>query len=70
VIEQATRDVLTAVHAVADRVQPPENSRVMLAGIASVMIAEALKADSAVTPDVINQTWAERGFPWRMVRLQ
>ena len=29
-VEAATRDVLTAVHAVADQVQPPKNSKAML----------------------------------------
>jgi hypothetical protein len=35
-----------------------------------VTIAETTKSDSEVTPDVINETWAERGFGWRMVRLR
>ena len=35
----------------------------------AVTIAEATKSDSEATPDVINETWAERGFGWRMVRL-
>lgn len=70
-IQQATRDVLAAVHAVADQVQPPENARAMLVGIAAIMIAEAMKdGSSEVTPDAINATWAERGFGWRMVRMQ
>ena len=36
-IEAATRDVLTAVHTVADRVQPPENARATLLGVGAVL---------------------------------
>jgi hypothetical protein len=66
---QVARDVLEAVHAVADRVLPPENARAMLLGVAAVMIAENM-ADKEPDAATINATWAERGFPWRMTRVQ
>ena len=69
-IEQTTRDLLKMVHTVADRVLPPENARAMLLGIAAVMIRENMKHGEEPGPAEINNIWAERNFPWRMVRLQ
>jgi hypothetical protein len=39
--------------------------------LAAVIIAEALaeEAPAAAAAEVINDTWAQQSFPWRMVRL-
>ena len=67
-IEQTTRAVLETVHDIADRVQPPANARGMLIGIAAIMIARNLLDGEEPGAASINATWAERGFPWKMVR--
>lgn len=69
-IEQAAKDVLEAVHTVADRMLPPENARAMLLGVAAVMIARNMLDGEEPDAGEINRIWEEQGFPWRMVRLQ
>lgn len=69
-IKQATHAVLAAVFAAADRVEPPENARAMVLGIASVMIAESMKHGEEAGADEMNRIWKERGFPWRMEPVQ
>jgi hypothetical protein len=70
-IEHATRAALDALFEIVDRVRPPESARALLLSIAAVVIAEAMadEAPAAAAAEVINDTWAQQSFPWRMVRL-
>jgi hypothetical protein len=56
---------------IVDNVRPPESTRALLLSIAAVIIAEAMaeEAPAAAAAEVINDTWAQQSFPWRMVRL-
>jgi hypothetical protein len=67
-INQTAREVMATVFAVADQVQPPENARAMLLGIAAIMISRNMREGQEPTADRINEIWLEEGFPWRMIR--
>jgi hypothetical protein len=69
-IKQATREILAAVHTITDQVQPPENARAMVLGIAAEMILRNMRDGEEPGAADINEIWKERGFPWRMDRVQ
>jgi len=67
-INQTALDVLETVHAVTDRLPSAANARAMLLGVAAVMIAANMRDGEEPDAGEINRIWAERGFPWRMVK--
>jgi hypothetical protein len=70
-IDRVTEPTLTALFAIVNKVRPPESARALLLSIAAVIIAEAMaeEAPAAAAAEVLNETWAQQSFPWRMVRL-
>jgi hypothetical protein len=70
-IGQTTEAALAALFAIVDKVRPPESARALLLSIAAIVIAEAMADEErgAAAAEVINATWAQQSFAWRMVRL-
>jgi hypothetical protein len=63
------KEVLETIFTITDRVQPPENGKAMLVGVAAVVLARTMKDGGVPGAEAaVNATWAEEGFPWRMVR--
>jgi hypothetical protein len=69
-IKQATREILAAVHAVTDAMPSPENARAMALGVAAEMILRNMQDGEEPGAAGINAIWKERGFGWRMDRVQ
>jgi hypothetical protein len=70
-IGRTAEAALAALFEVVNKVRPPESARALLLSIAAIVIAEAMaeEAPAAAAAEVINHTWAQQSFPWRMVRL-
>ena len=69
-INQATREILRAVHAVTDAMFSQENARAMALGVAAEMIVEYMKYGDEVGSSEVNEIWKRRGFGWRLVQMQ
>ena len=61
--------MLAAVFSAAEPIEPPENSRAMVIGIAAVMIAESLKPGDEIGVDELNAIWAAQALPWQLTRV-
>jgi hypothetical protein len=69
-IKRATREILAAVFAITDQMRSPANARAMALGIAAEMILENMRYGDEVGAAEINAIWRQRGFGWRMDRVQ
>jgi hypothetical protein len=67
-LNEAARNVVETVLAITDQVQPPENARAMLIGVAAILISRSMRDGQEPTADTINAVWKREDFPWQMVR--